>query len=125
MRVMNRPSTVKESGYSVIMPLMKIHATPTRVIRPSTRESTRIMGRKLPPLLLVFDGRGVGFGILTPKLVARAVDKDVFQRGLADGNCLDLAREGFDHVRNEAVAGLLLDANLIPKNRRADVESVA
>src|ERR1700680_564568 len=54
--VMKRPSTVAENGQRPIMPLTKIHTTPAKGSTPSTRESTRIMGRKLPPLFLFFFG---------------------------------------------------------------------
>src|SRR6202158_1739312 len=84
MRIMKRPSTVAENGQSTIMPLTKIHATPTNGSRPSTRESTRIMGRKLPPLLL-FLFFGTWFALFAPELVAGAVDEYILQGGFADG----------------------------------------
>src|SRR6202043_3322116 len=112
MRVMKRPSMVAEKGQSTIMPLTMIHTTPTNGNRPSTRESTRIMGRKLPPLLL-FVFFGSYFALFTPELVAGAVDEYIFQGGFADGDCLNFAGEGLDQVGNEAVAPLALDADLV------------
>src|SRR6266516_5775722 len=111
---MKRPSTVKKGNERVIMPLTKIQTTPNRGTIPSTRESARIIGRKLPPLLffLFVDWLRIGFAVFTPKLVARAVDEDVFQSRLADGDGLNLAGEGLDNVGNEAVSTFALDAHL-------------
>src|SRR5215831_9213235 len=104
IRVMNSPSTVAENGDTVIMPLTKIHTTPMKGTIPSTRESTRIIGRKLPPLLLfLIDRLEIGIGILTPKLVTGAVDKNVFQRRFADRDGLNLARESLDNIGDEAM----------------------
>ena len=43
---MNNPSTVADGGHSVIIPLEKIHATPSKGTIPNTKESTSIMTRK-------------------------------------------------------------------------------
>src|SRR5215831_7887711 len=99
IRVMNNPSTVAENGDTVIMPLTKIQTTPIKGTIPSTRESTRIIGRKLPPLLLfLIDRLRIGIGILTPELVTCAVDENVFQRRFADRDRLNLARKCLDNV---------------------------
>src|ERR1700729_2623310 len=98
MSVIKRPSMVIENGESTIMPLAKIHATPANDTKPSTRESTRIIGRKLPPFFL-FRFKN-GFALFTPELVAGAVDEDIFQRGFAYRNCLDFPGEGFHDIGN-------------------------
>src|ERR1700730_16462791 len=46
-----------------------------------------------------------------PELVAGAADKNVFQSGLADRDGVNLAGEGFNHIGNEAMAILALQAN--------------
>src|ERR1700756_460204 len=122
---MKRPSTVAENGEIVIIPLRNIHTTPTSGTTASTRESTRIIGRKLPPLFLFIHRLRIGVGTFTPELVAAAVDEHIFQRGLALRNCLNLAGEGFDYVWDEAVTGFLLDPNLIAEHSGRDVETAA
>src|ERR1700688_1574723 len=119
---MKRPSVFAENGQSTITPLTMIHTTTTNGSRPSTRESTRIMGRKLPPLLL-FLFFGTWFALFAPELVAGAVDEYILQRGFADGDCLNLAGERLDQVGNEAVAALALDANLVAHYGRFYVET--
>ena len=47
-----------------------------------------------------------------PEAMSGAADEDVFQRRLADGDGLNLTGEGFDHVGNEAVSLILLEANI-------------
>src|ERR1700728_930923 len=123
MSVMKRPSTVMENGESTIIPATKIHTTPASDITPSTRESTRMIGRKLPPLFLFWFG--TWFALFTPKLVTGAVNEYIFQRGLADGNRLNLAGEGLDHIRNKSMATLALDAHLIAKHHRLEAETRA
>src|SRR5581483_3253931 len=111
---MKRPSTVAEGGESVIIPLMKIHATPARGIKPSTTESTRIRGRILVSPFLFFFRLRICFAIFTPELVTGAMDKHVFQRGLAHGDRQDLPGKSLHHIRHKPVAAFPFDANLIP-----------
>ena len=115
---MNNPSTVAPKGESMIMPLAKIHATPAKGNMASTRESTRIIERKLPPL---FDRSFLA--ALTPKLVASAPDEYIFQRRLAHRDRLNFTRKCLDYVRHKAVTAFLLDAHLIAQGRRLYVES--
>src|SRR5579864_613886 len=123
MSVMKRPSTVTENGESTIIPPTKIQTTPRNDNKPSTRESTRIIGRKLPPLFL-FRFRN-WFALFTPEFVAGAVDEDIFQRRLAHRNRLNLAGEGLDYVGNKAVSALAFDAHLVAQYRSFDMETRA
>src|SRR5579859_2715341 len=113
MSVMNKPSTVAPNGESVIMPLAKTHATPAKGTTPRTRQSTRIIARKLPPLFFV----RIFFAAFTPKLVACAMDEHIFQRRLAHRNCLNLAWKRLDYIRHKPVPTFLLDAHLIAHDR--------
>jgi len=106
---MKSPSTVAEGGHSLIMPLARIHPTPASGSSPSTRESTRIIVRKLPPLFFV----GTLFAIFGPELVAGAVNEDILERRFAHRDGLNLSREGLDHVGNEAMPAFALDPHLI------------
>src|SRR5271156_2136247 len=109
---MKRPSTVADGGQSVIIPAARIQTTPASGISPSARESTRIMGRKLPPLLFRFVCRTC-FALFTPELVTRAADKYVLQRGFAHRYRLNLAGKGLDHIGDEPVPALAFNTNLI------------
>src|SRR5579863_2003691 len=115
IRLMKSPSTVIDGGDSVIMPLAKIHATPASGINPSTKESTRIIRRKLPPLF--FQVR-IFFAVFTPKLVAGAADEYIFQRRLTHRNRLNLARKRLDQIGHEAVTLVLLNSHLAAVNDR-------
>ena len=42
---MNNPSTVADGGHRVIIPLAKIHATPSKGTIPNAKESTSIIAR--------------------------------------------------------------------------------
>src|SRR5580704_19280083 len=117
---MNRPSTVAEGGHTVIMPLTRIHATPARGRTPSSRESTRIIERKLPPVFVVFV-RIIFAGILfavtfTPELVPGAADEHILERRLAHRDCLNLAGESLDQVRNKAMTVVALNAHLVAQH---------
>src|SRR6266496_1290134 len=81
---------------------------------PATRESTRIMRRKLPPLFLFVFGFtfGICFALFTPELVAGTVDEHILQRWFAHGNCLNLTRKSLNHVGNEPVSAFSLDTHL-------------
>src|SRR5579872_185713 len=120
MRVMNSPSTVADGGDNVIMPLAKIHATPANGTTPSTTESIRIIERKLPPVFF-----GIYLVAFTPKLVPGAVNENIFQRGLAQRNRLNLAGECLDDIRDKAMTALPLNSDLIPQHRGFDMESHA
>src|SRR5579862_2274837 len=128
MSVMKSPSTVHENGQSTIMPLRKIQTTPTNGTRPSTRESTRIIGRKLPPLLLfrffLFQG-SCRFPLFTPKLMPGAVNEYIFESRLAHGNRLNLAGKSFDQVGNEAMAFVTLNAQLATHDDRCHTKTLA
>src|SRR5258707_601257 len=107
MSGMKKPATGAANGQKRNMPLTKIHTTPPQGNRPSTRESTRIIGRKLPPLLLFcffFFQRGCCFPLFAPELVAGAVNEYILKSGLAHGNSLNLAGKRLDQVGNEAMA---------------------
>jgi hypothetical protein len=73
--------------------------------------------------LVVFTGRRIGFAIFGPELVAGAMDENIFQSGLADRDCLNLAREGFDKVGDKTVATFALDADLRAEDNGFDVET--
>src|ERR1039457_4700690 len=45
----------------------------------------------------------LGLLVFGPETVAGATDENVFQRRLADGDGLNIAGEGFDHIGHEAV----------------------
>src|SRR6516164_691455 len=73
---------------------------------------------------------GIGFSVagffaFGPEAVAGAVDEDVFQGRLADGDGLNFAGEGFDHVGDEAVAILSFQADLSGKDLGVDLEALA
>src|SRR5258708_38335092 len=65
------------------------------------------------------------FCFLIPKLVAGAADENVFESGLAYGNCLDLSGKGFDDFRDEAVGTFALHAHLIFQNGSVYVKAGA
>src|SRR5258708_27854756 len=65
------------------------------------------------------------FCFLIPKLVAGAADENVFESGLAYGNCLDLSGKGFDDFRDEAVCAFALHAHLIFQNGSVYVKAGA
>src|SRR5580704_1211278 len=109
MRLMKRPSTV------VIMPFMRVHATPNRGRIPRPRESAKFIESKLPPV--IFRVR-LQFVCFAPEFVAGAADEDVFKRGLADGKRLDFSGKSLDDFSDEAVRAFALDANLIFEYRR-------
>jgi hypothetical protein len=57
--------------------------------------------------------------------VARSVDKNIFQGGLAHGNSLNFAGKCFHDIRHEAVSAFLFEPNLIAENRRGYLETGA
>ncbi len=104
---MNSPSTCRR-WHSVIIPLAKIHTTPSRGRIPSTRESTSIIGRTLPPLasllVLLQPSELDGSLLLTPELMSGAANEDIFERRLAHRKRLDLSGKRFHHIGDKAVA---------------------
>src|ERR1022692_420944 len=113
IRLMNRPSTVAEGGDRVIIPLTKIHATPSKGRMPSTRESTRFIERQLPPVIFCAVPRVVLFG---PELVSGAANENVFEGWFAHRNCLDLAGKSFDDFSHKAVRAFPFHAYLVFEN---------
>jgi len=65
------------------------------------------------------------FFLIGPEAVAGAVDENVFERGLADGDGLNFAGKGFDRVGDEAVAVLTLQADLSGEDLGIDLEALA
>ena len=53
------------------------------------------------------------------------MDEDIFQGRLADRDGLDLAREGLDHVGDEAMSAFEFDANLVAQHGGLNVEALA
>src|SRR5579871_2811082 len=58
----------------------------------------------------------VTFFILPPEPVPGAMDKDIFQSRLTDGNRFDLSRECLDHVRDETMSLLAFQPNFSLKH---------
>src|SRR3984957_21256069 len=131
IRLMKSPSTVAENGHSVIMPLVNIHTTPRRGIIPSSRESTSIMARKLPPVIcgLIFSclifGTGRRFGGLAPELVSCPTNEHILERRFAHRDAFDFSRESFDHIGHKSMSILAFDPHLIFQNRGFDQEAPA
>src|SRR5579863_10190635 len=98
MRLINSPSTVAAGGHKVIIRLARIQPTPANGSNPRTRESTRIIERKLPPLLflLVRVLSRTLFTVFTPELVSGAMDEYIFERRLANRNGLNFSGKCLD-----------------------------
>src|SRR5262249_47589495 len=103
---MKRPSTV------VTLDCRTIQATPRRGTIPSTTESSSIIGSLSPSSIekhltaefakyaertLANKSFLLGF-ILGPEAVAGAVNEDILERRLTDGDGVDFAGESLDHV---------------------------
>src|SRR5260370_37786948 len=125
MRLINSPSTFAAGGHKVIIPLARIHPTPASGSNPSTRESTRIIERKLPPLLFLRVRVLVRtlFTVFIPELVSSAMDEYIFERRLADRNGLNFAGKCLDQVGNETMPAFAFDPHLVAQHCRFHAES--
>src|SRR5580692_10441182 len=136
IRLIKSPSTVAENGHSVIIPLVRIQTTPRRGMIPSSRESTSIMARKLPPVIcgLIFSrttfcvtdlGAGRRFAGLAPELVSGAANKNVLECRLAHRDALDFSRESLDHIGYKSVSILTFNPHLVFQDSGLDQEAHA
>src|ERR1019366_3381558 len=66
----------------------------------------------------------LGLLVFGPETVAGATDENVFQRRLADGDGLNIAGEGFDHIGHEAVPLFAFEAYLAVEGRGFDAETL-